>query len=227
MKTSKIALIVYFTCCCLAIIGDILKSESLTLFTIPLIIPSLAFYYFVNTKKISILSSLFLIFNFIGDSVGLMNFDNELDYILLPFFISNIILIIVMLKNLEKFKFNLFNIIAISIVISFLSYVWGVIVQLFNFSEGTTQLQIALFGFSLFLLATLATYNIVWRVNNSNLFLMICCSCILISDVFYVIYNFQNQLIVLDTIHFTCQVFSYIFFIKYVLLKEEKVKILN
>jgi hypothetical protein len=227
MKTSKIALIVYFTCCCLAIIGDILKSESLTLFTIPLIIPSLAFYYFVKTKKISILSSLFLIFNFIGDSVGLMNFDNELDYILLPFFISNIILIIVMLKNLEKFKFNLINIIAISIVISFLSYVWGVVVQLFNFSEGTTQIQVAFFGFSLFLLATLATYNIVWRVNNSNLFLMICCSCILISDVFYVIYNFQNQLIVLDTIHFTCQVFSYIFFIKYVLLKEEKVKILN
>ena len=227
MKTSKIALIVYFTCCCLAIIGDILKSESLTLFTIPLIIPSLAFYYFIKTKNISILSSLFLIFNFIGDSVGLMNFNNELDYILLPFFISNIILIIVMLKNLEKFKFNLFNIIAISIVISFLSYVWGVVVQLFNFSEGTTQIQVAFFGFSLFLLATLATYNIVWRVNNSNLFLMICCSCILISDVFYVIYNFQNQLIVLDTIHFTCQVFSYIFFIKYVLLKEEKVKIFN
>ncbi|MEC4003804.1 hypothetical protein OX283_003985 [Flavobacterium sp. SUN052] len=227
MKTSKIALIVNLACCFLAIIGDIFKLDSLQLFTIPIIIPALAFYYYVETKKISILVCLYLLSNFIGDSIAIMNFDDELKYILLPFFMSNIIMIVIMIINLEKFKLNFINIIAISIVISFLGYMWKIVVELFNFSEGSLQIQVAVFGFSLLLLATLATYNIVWRINNSNLFLMVSSSCVLVSDVFYMIYNFQNQLVVLDSIHFACQMVSYFFFIKYILLKEERTIILK
>jgi hypothetical protein len=47
----------------------------------------------------------------------------------------------------------------------------------------------------------------------------------LISDVFYLVYNYQNQLQVLDSIHFSCQLFSYFFFIKYMLLRESSASI--
>ena len=112
MKTSKIVLIVYLTCCFLALVGDVFKLDSLQLFTIPLILPSLTFYYFLESKKINFLICLFLALNFIGDSIALMNFDNEINYILVPFFLSNIVMIYIMMRNLERFKFNFINSIA-------------------------------------------------------------------------------------------------------------------
>jgi len=63
MKTSKIALITYFVCCFIAIIADIFRLEGLTLFTIPLIIPALFFYYYIETKKVNILVCFFLLSN--------------------------------------------------------------------------------------------------------------------------------------------------------------------
>jgi len=225
MKTSKIPLYIYFICCFFAIISDIFKLEGLTLFTFPLILPSLFFYYFIETKKISVLVCLFLAANFIGDSIGLMDFDNEIYYIIPPFFISNLIMVIVMLKNIEKFKFNVLNIISLVIIGSFLSYILYTVEELFSFGEGHIQIQVGIFGVLLILLALLASYNVIWKINSSNLFLMFSASCVVISDTFYIIFNFQNQLFVLDSIHFTCQILSYFFFIKYILLREEKIAI--
>jgi len=222
MKTSKIALFANMTCCFLAIIAGIFKLDTLSLFSIPLIIPFLFFYYYIETTKISVLVSLFLLFNFIGDSMGLMNFENEIYYILPPFFLSNLIMIFLMIKNIEKFKFSIFNCIALTIITISLFYFWNAIVNLFSFNENNIQLKIAIYGFSLIFLAVLASYNVIWRVSNSNIFLMVSATCVLISDIFYVVFNFQNQLIVLNYIHFACQIFSYFFFIKYVLSKEKE-----
>lgn len=222
MKTSKIALITYFVCCFIAIIADIFRLEGLTLFTIPLILPPLFFYYYIEAKKINILVCLFLLSNFIGDSLGLMDFENELYYIIPPFFLSNLLMVIIMIKNIEKFKFNIFNIFSLTVICLFLSYILSIFLELFSIEELVFQVQVAVFGVLLIILALLASYNIIWKINISNLFLMMCASCVLISDVFYLIFNFQNQLLVLDFIHFTCQIFSYFFFIKYVLFRENK-----
>jgi hypothetical protein len=202
MKASKVALKIYFLFCLFSIIGDVFHLEWLMLFSIPLIIPTLFFYYFIEKKKISVLLCLFLIFNFIGDSVGLMNFDEEINYIIVPFFISNIIIILLMMRNVEKFKFNFFNLLSIMIISSFLGYIWAIVVELFAESENAIQLKIAIFGLSLFIAAILASYNLIWKMSTSNLILLFAVTCILISDVFYIMYNFQNQLIVLDLISF-------------------------
>ena len=222
MKTSKIALYVYFISCFLAIVADIFKLNGLMLFTKPIIIPALFFYYFTETKKINILICLFLLSNFIGDSLGLMNFENELYYIIPPFFISNLLMVIIMIKNIEKFKFNVFNAISLTIIGLFLTYILSMFLELFSFDDRNIQIQVGVFGVVLIILALLASYNIMWKINTSNLFLMMSASCVLISDVFYLIFNFQNQLLVLDSIHFTCQLLSYFFFIKYFLIREHK-----
>ena len=220
MKTSKIALIIYTICCVLAIIADVFRLEALKLFTIPLIIPALFFYYFIEIKKLNFLICLFFLFNFIGDAIGIMNFDNEIKFIMFPFFISNTIIVFLMFKNLEKFKFNFLNIVSLLIIGSFLFYVWLFVIDLFTFSEGSIKIQVIVFGFSLFSMIFLASYNTIWRINISNLYLMVYGTCVLISDVFYITFNFQNQLVILDYIHFTCQIFSYFFFVKYILLRE-------
>ena len=51
MKTSKVALIIYFFCCFLAVLADMLRSETLKLVSLPIIIPAISFYYLIETKK--------------------------------------------------------------------------------------------------------------------------------------------------------------------------------
>jgi len=222
MKTNKIALIAYLSCCFLAIVSNIFKLEWLKLFTLPLVLPALFFYYFTEAKKVNILICLFLLSNFIGDSLGLMNFENELYYIIPPFFISNLLMVIVLIKNIEKVKFNLFNAILLIIIGLFLIYLLSLFLELFSIEERILQIQVEFFGIVLIALGLLASYNIIWKISTSNLFLMMCASCVIISDIFYLIFNFQSQLFVLNSIHFACQLFSYFFFIKYVLLREQK-----
>jgi hypothetical protein len=225
MKTSKIALYAYLSCCIIAIIADVFKFDGIALFTIPLVIPALFFYYYTETKKISVLICIFLLANFIGDFLGLMDFENELYYVIPPFFVSNLIMVIIMIKNIEKFKFNIFNIFSLTIIGLFLTYILSLFLDLFSIEDVTIQIQVAVFGILLIILALLASYNIIWKMNIANLFLMMCASCVLISDVFYLVYNYQNQLQVLDCIHFSCQLFSYFFFIKYMLLRESSASI--
>lgn len=222
MRTSKIALIVYFFCCIVAIIADIFKSDALMLFAIPLILPSLFFYYYGEINSINILVCLFLASNFIGDSIGLMDFEDELYYIIPPFFISNLLVVIILLKRLEKFKFNFFNVFSLTMIAVFLIYILSMFLELFSVEDVNLEVYVAVFGVLLIILTLLASYNVIWRINTSNLFLMMFACSVLISDVFYLVFNFQNQLVVLDSIHFSCQMVSYFFFIKYILLREKR-----
>ena len=224
MKTSKIALIIYFNCCAFAIISYVFRLEGLMLFTIPLIIPALFFYYFAEIKKIKIIICLFLLSNFFLNALVLMDFENELYYMIPSFFVSNLLIIIVMIKNLEKFKLNFLNITSLIIIGAFLSYILLIFLEIFSIEESNLKILVAIFGSQLLILPLLASFNIIWKINISNLFLMMCASCILVSDIFYVIFNFQNQLLVIDTIYFSCQLFSYFFFIKYVLVREQNKK---
>ena len=101
MKTSRVALIIYFICCFLAVVADVLRNETLNLISLPFIIPAISFYYLVETKSKNYLLLLFLLCCFIGDSIGLMNFDNEVYYILVPFFIANLVLLTMVFQNFQ------------------------------------------------------------------------------------------------------------------------------
>ncbi len=226
MRISKTSLIVYFFCCILATISSIFDYNALLLVSFPLIIPSLSFYYFINTKKINYLLCLYLFFNFVGDSVGLMNFKDEIYYILIPFFLGNIILIIILMQHFEKFKFKVINVISIIIVVGILIFLWNSIMDIFYFYEDGLRLRIFIFAIPMFLVTFLASYNLIWRINYANLFLFMAISCLLISDMFYVIYNFQIQVYILNVLHFIAQILSYFFIVKYILLREDLKKII-
>lgn len=220
MKTSRVALIIYFICCFLAVVADVLRNETLNLISLPFIIPAISFYYLVETKSKNYLLFLFLLCCFIGDSIGLMNFDNEVYYILVPFFIANLVLLSMVFQNLERFKFKIFNISSLVILVLFVGYLWYSIVDLFLFHELLIRILIIIYGGLLFFVTVFAGYNLICKMNNTNLFLGIGVTCIVVSDSFYIVYNYQTQLVVLDVLHFLAQVVSYYFVTKYVLTKE-------
>ena len=157
---------------------------------------------------------------FIGDSIGIMNFDKEVYYILVPFFIGNLVLLAMVFQNLERFKFKIFNIASLVILVVFVGYLWYSIVDLFLFHELLIRILIIIYGGLLFFVTVLAGYNLIWKMNNANLFLGIGVTCIVVSDSFYIVYNYQTQLVVLDVLHFLAQVLSYYFVTKYVLTNE-------
>lgn len=226
MKISKIALCTYLFLCVVAIFANTFEWYGLKLVSKSMLIPALFFYYISNVQKINFLACAYLFLNFIGDSVGIFNFKDEIQLLMIPFFICNIVMILIMIKRLEKFKMSVFNLLPLLIVGLFLGYLWFTIVDVFKFSEGNLQLEVAIYGISLFLITFLAAYKIINNVNTSNLYLILSVSCVLISDVFYILYNFQAQILIFDMIHFACQVFSYLFFIKFLLLRKENKKII-
>lgn len=225
MKASKVALILYFLCCFLSVLADMLRNDTLKLVSLPLVIPAISFYYLIETKKKNYLLFLFLFCCFVGDSIGIMNFEKEVYYILVPFFIGNLALLAMVFQSLEKFKFKIFNIVSLVILVLFVGYLWYSIVDLFLFHELLIRILIIIYGGLLFFVAVIAGYNLICKMNNANLFLAIGVTCIVVSDSFYIVYNYQTQLVVLDVLHFLAQVLSYYFVTKYALTKEASRKV--
>lgn len=221
MKIDKLALYGYLTLCVVAILANYFDSYGIKLISKSLLIPVLFFYYIGNVEKLDILACLYLLFNFCGDSVGVFELENEVNYLIVPFFCSNIVLILIQLKKLKELKFSFYSLIPIVIIILFLIFLWFEVVEIFTFSQNNLQLKIGIYGISLIVAAFLAAYVVVNKVNTPNLYLLFCVTCLLISDLFYILYNFQVKLVVLDSIHFSCQIFSYLFFVKFMISKEE------
>lgn len=220
MKIDKIALIGYLILCVVAIFANFYELYGLKLVSKSLLIPVLFFYYLGNVSKVDILACFYFLFNFIGDSIGVFELDDELVYLIIPFFFCNIMLIFIMLKKLEKLKISFINVVSILIISIFLSYLWWSIIDVFSYREDDLQFKVGIYGASLFLISFLASYIIINRMNLSNLFLLFCVICILMSDVFYVVYNFQANIAIFDSIHFSSQIFSYLLFVKYMINRE-------
>lgn len=221
MKFDKIALLVYVILCIVSIFANIYDFYGLKLLSKSLLIPVLFFYYLDNVNKIDVLSCAYFLFNFIGDSVGLFDFKNEIEYLLIPFFLSNVVLMLILLKPLKKITFSLLSITALFIVVFFLTFLWFEIVDVFTNSEGNLQTKIAIYGISIIVITFLASYTIINKLNIPNLFLLVCVLCILLSDVFYVLNNFQVNLLIFDVIHYSCQIFSYFFFAQFVIFRDK------
>lgn len=223
MKIDKIALFGYLILCIIAIFANFYGLYGLKLVSKSMLIPVLFFYYMGNVRRLNVLACCFLLFNFIGDSIGIFELEDEIKYLIIPFFLSNLTLILIMVKKIKKFKFSFFNFLSLFIIICFLGYLWYEIVNIFAFSEGNLQLKIGVYGFSLLLMSILVAYKIINQINSSNIFLLFCVTCLLISDVFYVLYNFQINLSIFDSIHFACQIFSYLLFVKYMINRDREV----
>lgn len=221
MSSSKIGILVFFSVCTLAIIANIIGDSTLMLLSKPFIIPSIYFYYFVKSKKISTLFSVMLFVCYVGESITLLGLNRELYSMLIPFLISNCILIYIVLKNKVNFKFNLLNSVSLALTGSLLTYLWFSIMDLLQDLSFGLRFQIGIYGISILLLVFVVAYKCINRITIANLCLFIYVICILVSDIFYVIYTFEFKLVTFDIIHFSVQMVSYFFLVHYILGEEK------
>ena len=220
MRISKLTTIVFFVFVILAIMAKIYDNDTIMLVTKPFIIPTIYFYYFIKTEKISIWFTAAIFLSFIGEGIGLIDFADEIQYLILPFFLSNLILSMMVVKRIQVITYKPINILSMLIMGIFLLYLFFAVVDLFSGSSLILQLQIIFYGCSLLILATLASYNVMNKINLENLNFGIYVICIIVSAIFYIVYNYQEKLVVLDNINFALQMLSYYFLINFKIYQD-------
>ena len=217
MKIDKIALAFFVVFSIMASLSSAMDWNGILLFCKPLIIPALAFYYLGNTQKVSRSVALFLIVCFVGDAIALFNFEQEILYLLAPFFIGNLIIVRLALRESKRFYWDAINVISLLLILLLLGYLWETVVSFFWDESGFLFFAIAVFGFTLLVMNLLTAYNGLASMKFSNLYLLQTTISILVSQVFYVLYTIKIQLEILNLIHQLCHYLSYLTIVLFLL----------
>ena len=217
MKIDKIALAFFIFFSIMATVSSALEWNGILLLCKPLIIPALTFYYLGNTKKVSRSVTLFLISCFIGDAIALFNFEHEIFYLLVPFFVGNLVIIRLAFLECKRFYWDAINVVSLLLILLLLGYLWVTVVSFFWDETGFLFFAIAIFGLTLLVMNVLTAYNGLSSMKFSNLYLLLTSISILVSQVFYVLYTIKIQLDILDLIHQLCHYLSYLSLVLFIL----------
>ena len=126
MVKSNSALILYFTSFTLYVIAIFIRSDNLELFSKPIIIPSIYYYYYISVRgKIDYLFSFSVLSFFIGEILHLISREefnvSGLIFLLIPYFIILFFIFQDLIYYLKKKKINL-NTFSFYIIVMLLVY---------------------------------------------------------------------------------------------------------
>ena len=108
MKTRQVAIILYVISCTVAIIATVLHNDILKLLSIPTVIPAIYYYYLsTKTQKVNWYFVSILILNFIGDTIVLLEIKDQTLIIMIPYFVSYLLLLRFAIQDVRQMRFNL------------------------------------------------------------------------------------------------------------------------
>lgn len=221
MKASTPSLIMFFVASVLAILFKVLEYASLVLYAKSIIIPSLFIYYLVaNNYRLTLTKALIFLLCFMRDVFVLLNSkESALGSFLCILFVY-MVLLKLSLKDFRDSKIN-FNDSASILVIALLigSICYSVLNLKLEKLDFSFSLYI-LFGVVLSLLSIVIITNYIKNESYAFVNAMMMCVCFIITDIFFVLYNFYYKLYVFSLISVVTQVLSYFFMVKYFLVKD-------
>lgn len=220
MKTSKIALNLYFTACLLAVIATFIDNEMLLLVSKPIIIPAIYFYYLSEKKtKINPLVVLFLILSFIGDTIVLLEL-KKIIYVMIPYFLSYLILLQFAISDVRKLKFDWFSLGVATFVFVSLILLLDTLVDFFIEDNKYLAIPILMYGLVLSVFGSLAGYYFYYKASNLAFYMVMAALFCVVSDVFYIIFSLIFQFNDFHYFDFSVQIISYYFIVKYFILRK-------
>jgi len=222
MKASTPSLILFFVASVLAIIFRAMDYFSLMLYTKSIIIPSLFIYYFVlNNYRITLTKALIFLLCFMRDVFVLLNIKESAIGSFLCILFVYLLLLKFSLKDFRYLKFNYRDsasiIILVLLIVTICYSVLNLKLEKLNFSFSLY----VVFGIVLSLLSVISITNYIKIGSYAFFNLMLMCVCFIITDVFFVIYNFYMNLYVFTLISIITQVLSYFFMVNYFIEKEK------
>lgn len=225
MKTKTIAYYLYFVACLTALLAIIIDSDLLLLVSKPIIIPAVYFYYLTKVKQVSFWFTVIIMLNFIGDTIILLKINDPL-YVMVPYYLSYLLLIRFIVLDMARTKVNLSNILLSLIVLAGHALMLYLVLDLQTMDGKKFIVPFTIYGITLSLMVTLSVYNYLADKSISAFHMLISCGCCLVSDVFYVLYNEHFHIPILSYINSAMQFFTYIFLVKYMVSRRPAVKTL-
>ena len=216
MKDSKSALYMFVSASLVVIISSVFKYENIAMLAKPMIIPS-AFFYYLQTKRAALnisIASIFVSF-FIGDMIILVLGDAAIRIILLTFLVGYLILLKTIVEDLIKIEFNFSSLLYVFILMILLAGILYFILDLPITQIIDNYWIFMIYGVVLITLVLLATYYYVSNQNINSFNLLIATLAMLLSDLFYCLYNYVMKSSILDAMNLFTQFLSYYLLIKY------------
>ena len=216
MKVSTPSLIFYFFVCALTIFFSLMGDDMSAIYAKSIVVPSIFIYFFIeNNYRLDVKKAFIFLLSFIGEIYYIL--DNNLTEItpMICFMLVYILLILMMLRNLDSFKFIKEKSMQIVLVVLLIC---GFMLTILNLKFEDVQ-----FNFSYFIVysivlgvVTLLTFtNFILKPSYSFFNLVLMSICFVFSDVFYLIHNFYFPLTAFKVLGISTQVFSYYFMVKY------------
>jgi hypothetical protein len=222
MKASTPSLILFFVASFFAILFKVLECNSLVLYAKSIIIPSLFIYYLVsNNYRVTLTKSLIFLLCFMRDVFILLNIkESALGSFLCILFVY-LILLILSLKDFRGLKFDYKDSVSILTLILLLGTICYSVLNLKLERLDLSFSLYVIFGIVLTFLSVVVLSNYI--KNESYVFVnsMMMCVCFIITDIFFVLYNFYFNLYVFSLISVVTQALSYFFMVKYFIAKDQ------
>ncbi|WP_309641604.1 lysoplasmalogenase family protein [Flavobacterium sp.] len=216
MKTKQIALWLYIFCSILAVIATIIDNDLMILLVKPAVIPAILYYYLASkTSKVNWLFIVVLILNFIGDTIVLLEIKDETLILMVPYFISYLLLLRFAIQDLRTMKFYKSGILIASIIFCFLMYVLHELIQMFIDTNPELVIPVIVYGIVLGVFGCIAMYCYYAKIAAYTFYLLMFVITSIVSDVFYMLFHFLFQIPFLNYIEFATQLVSYYFVVKY------------
>lgn len=219
------ALILYFTAFALYVIAVFIGSDNLELFSKPIIIPSIYYYYYISVRgRIDYLFSFSVLSFFIGEILHLISkeefYISGLIFLLLPYFIVLFFLFQDLLYYLKRKKIVL-NTFSFYIIVMLLTYLFFNVLMMM-FEENSFDFFIyAMFGITLLLMGILTFVMQINYTNRTILFSGLMVACFIVSDLFFVFYKKIPDLIALKMINISTQELSFYCYISYFIYRTK------
>ena len=213
------ALILYFTAFVIYMIAVIIGSDNLELFSKPIIIPSIYYFYYISVRgKIDYLFSLSVLSFFIGEILHLISREefnvSGLVFLLIPYFIVLYFIFQDLIYYLKKKKINL-NTFSFYIIVMLLVYLLFNALMMMIEEKSFEFFIYFLYGILLLLMGILAFVMLINYNNRTILYTGFMVGCFLISDLFFVFSKNIPDLLALKMINVATQELSFFCYISY------------
>lgn len=227
MSKSTPALILYLVSSLIYVLSVVFHwDESITFLFKPMMMPAILFYYWQECKgNVGIIPVFSLVLFFIGDMLILIEYENLLVPLMLLNLIAYLLIGCYLVKDLLRIKnpeVSLYTVLIVCIVIGFLlSLLYAALRLVFDTSD-TNYGLLTIYGITLVLLGIGTVVYYVLKSDSASFYLSITMLCLVLCDLFYVLYNHYAPLSVFININVFSQSVSFYFIVKYFLAREEE-----
>lgn len=221
MRTRGPALILYFIACIVAVIASYIESDALLVLSKPIVIPAIYFYYLsAKDTKVNPLIVLFLFLSFVGDTIVMLDIQNSTLIIMVPYFLSYLILVWFAIQDCRKISFSRFGAWIGAFIFSMIVALVFMLTQSFADDQHGLIVPIIGYGVLLAVYGGLAGYYFYSTASNIGLLLIMSALFCIVSDVFYVVFILILVFPGFLAFILALQLLAYYFLVRYFILRR-------